>query len=269
MRSLPLTLVLLLTLFLLACQPAVEHNKVEDTTTTVAAQSVPGCILRAGFDAWEPYHYLGQGEQPQGLDIEILQAVAAELNCELTLQQDTWAALLARLQSGELDMLPGASRSTERERYAWFAGPYRQEQFVLYGRTETALNFPNVQALVAAGHKVGLVSGYYYGAEIDELLGQQPDAFVSAQLSELNMARLLDEEISALLEDSMVATAILRRKGLDRYISATAISLPASDVYLMLSKASMGEAQLQEVTNAISRLQQNGKLTQLIRQYQR
>jgi polar amino acid transport system substrate-binding protein len=267
MRSLPLILVVLFCVNLSACQPAAEQNKPEQAAA--AAQPAPAkCILRAGFDAWEPYHYLGQGEQPQGLDIEILQAVAAELNCELTLQQDTWAALLARLQSGEPDILPGASRSTERERYAWFAGPYRQEQFVLYGRTEAALNFPNVLALVAAGHKVGLVSGYYYGAEIDELLGQQPDAFVSAQLSELNMARLLDEEISALLEDSMVATAILRRKGLDRYISATAISLPASDVYLMLSKASVGEAQLQQLNAAVSRLQQQGVLTRLVQQYQ-
>jgi len=90
----------------------------------------PACVLRAGFDAWEPYHYLGQGQQPQGLDIEILQTLAAELNCELSLQQDTWAALLRKLQSGELDILPGASISTERERYAWFSRPYRQEQFV-------------------------------------------------------------------------------------------------------------------------------------------
>lgn len=267
MRSFPLLLVMLLSLPLLACKPAADAGSAAEVKPVAAAPS-PACVLRAGFDAWEPYHYLGQGQQPQGLDIEILQTLAAELNCELSLQQDTWAALLRKLQSGELDILPGASISSERERYAWFSRPYRQEQFVLYQRQDAQLNFPNLAAMLSAGHKIGLVSGYFYGTEVDELLGQMPESFVSAQLSELNMARLLDEEISALLEDSMVATAILRRKGLDRYISASSLSLPESEVYLMLSKSSVGEQQLQQINAVLDKLQQNGNLTKLIAKYQ-
>lgn len=98
MRSFPLLLVMLLSLSLLACKPAADTDTAAELKPT-AADSPPACVLRAGFDAWEPYHYLGQGQQPQGLDIEILQTLAAELNCELSLQQDTWAALLRKLQS--------------------------------------------------------------------------------------------------------------------------------------------------------------------------
>lgn len=267
MRSFPLLLVMLLSLPLLACKPAANSGPAAEVTP-VAAENPPACVLRAGFDAWEPYHYLGQGQQPQGLDIEILQTLAAELNCELSLEQDTWAALLRKLQSGELDILPGASISSERERYAWFSRPYRQEQFVLYQRQDAQLNFPNLAAMLSAGHKIGLVSGYFYGTEVDELLGQMPESFVSAQLSELNMARLLDEEISALLEDSMVATAILRRKGLDRYISASSLRLPESEVYLMLSKGSVGEQQLQQINAVLDKLQQDGRLAKMIAKYQ-
>src|SRR5690606_41970345 len=60
--------------------------------------------------------------------------------------------------------------------------------------------------------------------------------FVGAIISELNMARLLDEEIDGLLEDSFVGAAILRRKGLDKYIQAHNISLGSSDVYVMFSQ---------------------------------
>lgn len=98
MRNFPLLLVMLLSLSLLACKPAADADTAAELKPT-AADSPPACVLRAGFDAWEPYHYLGQGQQPQGLDIEILQTLAAELNCELSLQQDTWAALLRKLQS--------------------------------------------------------------------------------------------------------------------------------------------------------------------------
>lgn len=268
MRSFPLLLVIVLGSLLLACKPAATPTSGTATVSQTEIEPSGSCVLRAGFDAWEPYHYLGQAQQPQGLDIEILQALAKELNCNLTLEQDTWAALLRRLQTGELDVLPGASVSAERERYAWFSLPYRQEQFVLYQRREQELNFPNLAALLSAGHKVGLVSGYYYGTEVDELLGQSPESFVSAQLSELNMARLLDEEISSLLEDSMVATAILRRKGLDRYISASSMRLQPSDVYLMLSKSSIGEQQLQEINAVLQKMQQDGRLAKLIASYQ-
>lgn len=269
MRSLPfvITCTLICGWLLSACQPASDTPPLT-ALATQPSQPVSDCVLRAGFDAWEPYHYLGQGQQPQGLDIEILQALASELGCRLTLQQDTWTALLSNLQQGELDILPGASRSAEREAYAWFSEPYRQEQFVLYQHREQPLNAADLEPLLQQGHKVGLVSGYYYGAEVDQLLGAYPAQFVSAQLSELNMARLLDEEISGLLEDRMVATAILRRKGLDRYITASEVQLPPSSVFLMLSKQSISAQQVAEIDAALQRLQQQGKLAALLAQYQ-
>lgn len=277
MRSVPLLLVfaycISLSLLLTACKPAPQNTLVQsapvaETATPAENAAENTCVLKVGFDAWEPYHYLGQGQQVVGLDIDILQALAAELSCDLQLEQDTWTVLLAKLQAGELDLLPGASRSTERESYAWFSEPYRQEQFVLYTRSDTTLDFADIPSLVAAGHKIGLVSDYYYGEEIDNLYGSDPQAFVNAQIAELNMARLSDEDISAVLEDSYVATAMLRRKGWDRNISPHSLRLAPSDVHLMLSKASITESQLADINAAIGRLKQTGALGQLLQQYQ-
>lgn len=64
MRSFPLLLVMLLSLPLLACKPAANSGPAAEVTP-VAAENPPACVLRAGFDAWEPYHYLGQGQQPK------------------------------------------------------------------------------------------------------------------------------------------------------------------------------------------------------------
>lgn len=273
MRSVPLMMVIAygvsFGLLLTACNPASQSTQLPPPTVTeTALPNADTCVLRAGFDAWEPYHYLGQGQQAVGMDIDILQALAVELNCDLHLEQATWTALLSKLRDGELDLLPGASRSSERENYAWFSEPYRQEQFVLYTRSDNTLDFADIPSLLAAGHKIGLVSDYYYGEEIDSLYGSNPQAFVNAQIAELNLARLLDEEISAALEDSYVATAMLRRKGLDREIMAHSLRLPASDVYLMLSKTSVSETQLTELNNAINRLKQSGRLASLLQEYQ-
>lgn len=273
MRSVPLILLLTcffsLNMLVTACKPASQLPAPEPQA---AAQPLPlattDCVLKVGFDAWEPYHYLGQGQAAVGMDIEILQNLATEMQCELQLQQDAWTTLLAKLQAGEIDLLPGASLSEERAQFAWFSEPYRQEQFVLYTRADTELAFTDIPTLLAAGHKIGLVSDYYYGAEIDSLYGSMPEAFLNAQIAELNIVRLLDEDISAVLEDNFVATAMLRRKGLEQQIVAHSLSLPASDVHLMLSKASVSEAQLLELNNAINRLKQNGSLAEILQRYQ-
>ncbi len=64
MRSFPLLLVMLLSLPLLAYKPAADAGSAAEVKP-VAAAPTPACVLRAGFDAWEPYHYLGQGLQPK------------------------------------------------------------------------------------------------------------------------------------------------------------------------------------------------------------
>lgn len=272
MRSVPIlfffTLCVGSAALLNACGPAQQPQQPPLITETEQVNNnANACTIKVGFDAWEPYHYLGQGQQAIGLDIDILQALAAELGCELQLEQNTWTTLLASLQAGEIDLLPGASRNSERETYAWFSEPYRQEQFVLYTRIDAELDFQDLASFVAAGNKVGLVSDYYYGEEIDSLYGSYPQSFVNALIAELNMARLVDEELHAVLEDSFVATAMLRRRGLDRYVGAHNIRLPASDVHFMLSKQSVNEEKLQELNNVIIRLQQQGILNNIMQQY--
>lgn len=276
MRSVPMFLypitLIFTSLLITGCKPntpaAPTMNPIAEVAVTTKPVNPDTCLLKVGFDAWEPYHYLGQAAQPQGLDIDILQALTRELNCELQLVPGDWANLLSQLQAGELDVLPGASKNAERESYAWFSDAYRQEQFVLLTRTEMEMDYADFPAFIEAGHTIGVVSGYYYGDLINQLYGEKPQAFVNAQISELNLARLQDEEISGALEDSFVAAAIIRRKGLSQQIQRHSLSLAPSEVYFMLSKKSISESQLAEFNQAISALQQNGSLAELISRYQ-
>ncbi|MDX1391469.1 MAG: transporter substrate-binding domain-containing protein, partial [Rheinheimera sp.] len=91
--------------------------------------------------------------------------------------------------------------------------------------------------------------------------------FVGAIISELNMARLLDEEVDGLLEDSFVGASILRRKGLDKYIQPHAISLGSSDVYVMFSKSSVTEQQVEQFNAGLAKIRQNGQYNQIIDKY--
>ena len=235
-----------------------------------AAEPTPSCELTMGLDAWEPYQYMTVGNEVAGLDVELVQAVTDEMQCSLNVVQGSWVELLTQLRDGEVDFVMGASKTDDRQEFAYFSTPYRQERFQLYVRNEDAnLPLDSLKSFIEAGHKVGVVNEYYYGDDVAALYADENlrNKFVGAIISELNMARLLDEEVDGLLEDSFVGASILRRKGLDKYIQPHAISLGSSDVYVMFSKSSVTEQQVEQFNAGLAKIRQNGQYNQIIDKY--
>lgn len=268
-------LVVVLAITLAGCEPSMQQPQTQaqaPATDTPASTEVekPACNMTMGMDAWEPYQYISVGNTVTGLDVELVQAVAAGMQCELDVVQGSWLELLTLLKDGEVDFVLGASKTPDREEFAYFSEPYREERFQLYVRKEQAgLPFDDLKAFIGAGHKVGIVNEYFYGDEVAALYADEThkDKFVGAIISELNMARLLDEEIDGLLEDSFVGASILRRKGLDKYIQPHSISLGASDVYVMFSKSSVTEQQVQRFNSGLQQLRDDGSYNRIVDKY--
>ena len=306
MKMLTLLSSLSLAVMLVACEPAVkpanpapatsesanlEPTKIAETTenkapvaesvppatvpssvTNATGSGAPSCTLKLGFEAWEPYQYVGIDQQPAGLDIELVAAVSQKMNCQLVPQQGTWVELIAALKAGELDMLLGASKTQARQEFAFFSEPYRTEQFVLFIRSAEAASLPQATMadFLASGKKLGIVSEYYYGSEFTELYNNEQfkTQFVESSLSELNMARLLDEDIDGMLEDKFVAASMLRRKGMDKEIGPHSITLGNSDVFVMFSKISVTEEKVSAFNAAMAAIRQNGEYDAIMARYQ-
>jgi len=284
--------VLLFSILLLGCEPkpapvsadtpAVAKSPEQSGTKPASAAVISpestsadasnACVLRLGYEAWEPYQYTNLENKAAGLDIELLQAVADAMKCSLQPRQGSWTELVAALKAGELDMVPGASQTETRREFAFFSEPYRTEQFQLFVRSGDSAGYPqsSLTEFVAAGHKVGIISDYFYGNEFAELSAQEAVKvnFVEASLVELNLARLLDEDIDAMLEDVFVARSLLRRKGLEQQIGAHSIALGSSDVYVMFSKVSVKAEQVQAFNQALAQLKQDGRYAAIVARYQ-
>jgi len=71
-------------------------------------------------------------------------------------------------------------------------------------------------------------------------------------MGELNVARLLDMDIDAYLEDSFVGASIIRRKALGSMIEPHSISITTGDIYVMFSKASISQEQVQAFNVALA-----------------
>jgi polar amino acid transport system substrate-binding protein len=266
-------------LLMFGCKPAETQSPViapADTSTKVAElpsepKAAP-CQLKLGFESWEPYQYVGLEQQASGLDIEIIQAIAGRMNCTLVLQHGTWQELLGQFRQGQLDVLLGASKTPAREEFALFSEPYRAEQFQLFVRKDDAskYNFGSVAEMVAAKHKVGLISDYYYGEQISALYDddQMRPQFVESTMSEQNIAMLLDDQVEAVLEDSFVGAAIIRRKGLEQQIQPHQVKLPETPIYVMFSKSTVQPELVSSFNEALRQLKDSGDYQLLIGKYQ-
>lgn len=270
--------------FLSACGPQAPAPSAPEQTAAAqtaapaapveaAIKPTPACTLKLGFEAWEPYQFTSFENKPAGLDIELMQAIAAQMGCEIAAQQGTWTELIEALKAGNVDLLLGASITPARQEYAFFSDPYRQEQFVLFVRSADAAGYPQstLAEFVGSGKKVGIISEYYYGADFADLYNQETvkPQFVEASLSELNLARLLDEDIDGMLEDSFVGHAMLRRKGLDKQIGAHSISMGNTDVFVMFSKATIKPEQVSAFNQALAAIKADGRYNTIIERYVR
>lgn len=238
---------------------------------TTQALPTSNCSLKIGFDVWEPYQYLDVNHTVQGLDIELVSAVTESMNCQVEYVQGTWVTLLEALKNGEVDMLLGASKTQAREEFAFFSMPYRMEEFALYIRTDdpTRAAYPDIDTFIQNGSKIGVVSDYFYGQKVSDLLDNPDTAqnFVFGIMGELNIARLLDMDIDGFLEDSFVGASILRRKALHEYIVAHGYTIKTGDIYVMFSRASVDEQTLTSFNQAMTAFKASSAYVEIVAKY--
>lgn len=230
------------------------------------------CTFKLGFDAWEPYQYLDVGNEVRGIDIELAKNVTQLMGCDLEYIQATWLELLQGLEDGSVDMLVGASKTPDRQSYAYFSNMYRQENFVLFVREGEGHRYdgiPTVEGFIEQGFNVGIVNQYYYGETIQELTKNDDyeSQVLGAMISELNLARLIDQDVDGILEDELVGLSMIRRKGLHEYVAASHIQTATSPIFAMFSKESVSQEQVADFNEALATVHANGTYADILSRY--
>ncbi|WJG10342.1 transporter substrate-binding domain-containing protein [Aliiglaciecola sp. LCG003] len=278
MKTCYLVLVVVSSLALIACSPeskqSVNAEQNPAITTQPLGQSTPvdpQCSYILGFDVWEPYQYVDVDNRVRGLDVELITTVLSNMGCSIEFKQGTWVMLLEDLKQGQVDILLGASKTQPREEYAFFSEPYRSEEFSLYIRKDDQkrASYSDLDDFIANGSKIGVVSDYFYGPRISILLDGSATSkqFVSGIMGELNIARLLDQDIDGFLEDSFVGASMLRRKGLSQYITPHGFTIKTGEIYVMFSKDSVEEQKVDEFNHKLSEFRSSTGYKELMGKY--
>ncbi len=249
--------------------PADNQSTTSNQPTESEPETQQACSLTMGFDSWEPYHFEAADNVIRGVDVELVEAMAAESGCTVDFVEGQWISLLPMLKEGEIDLLAGATPIAERESYAWFSIPYRAEQFELYIATEADLPAQEFASLLSEGFRIGLTDGYIYGEPISSAQNDATyaDQFVYASLAEINFTNLADGRIDGFMEDPFVTAAIIRRQGWHDQVRATGVMISNMPVSLMFSKATVSEEQLGAFNDALAGLKLSGKDQEIFKRY--
>lgn len=281
MRGLPVLLAL--ALLLSACQDseppaaepeataAAEGNAAENQQAVRAETGSEPCHLSMGWDPWEPYHYKPVGDRVQGLDVDLIEAMAERAGCELEWQQGSWASMLQLVRSGDLDLLAGATRTPEREEFARFSQPYRQESFRIFARADETGKWSDMSltGLLENGFRLGLTHGYIYGEKVTQVLDDPrwQDQLVEVPVGELNFLNLMDFNIDGFLEDPFVAASIDNRRDWGMHFEALPLDLHSGEVHLMFSKASVDAETVERFDEALDELRSGGQHERILKRY--
>jgi polar amino acid transport system substrate-binding protein len=229
--------------------------------------------IRVHLDLHAPSAYLGAKGELQGMDTELVKLILQQAGCSWRFSTTpmTGARILKSLRQGDVDMMIRATITSERQQYAWFSSPYRQEVIALFSKREqllpTPFSYPN--ALAQRLTLIGPASGQYDATfehyrplfQANKLYTPYPDAFVGTELLFATPGRgellLADADIFY----HQLGTARLERV---RLIEG---SLTITPSHLMLSKKTVSAATVAAIDRAIQILRANGRLAAIEQAY--
>ncbi|HSC80251.1 MAG TPA: transporter substrate-binding domain-containing protein [Chitinolyticbacter sp.] len=211
-------------------------------------------------DGYPPYQYRDAQGHPAGLDVDVARLVFARAGHELRFTQDNFDELISRMafHVGRLDGLCGAELSVERARRFAFSRPYFARRSLVFvpaqGRLRT---LADLKGKVVAGDRQSFAE--------EALKALQPSVRIMQTGSKATSFELLAAgKVAAVIAPEEVG----RYLALARGIAVRTIDTgdPGTPVSIVLHRGDA--ATLRAVNDAIDALGREGKLGELIRQYQ-
>lgn len=137
-----------------------------------------GPIRVTADPSWPPFSMLDGGNRLRGLDIDLMDDLAARAGLEIKwVTAATWQECLRLAKSGAVDVLVGTARSREREDFLLFTKPYLELPLALIVRSES----PFLSVPTAMNGKVAaLPSGYITTEYFERRFPNVPKAYTTS-----------------------------------------------------------------------------------------
>ena len=237
-------------------------------------------VIRGGWYPWRPYQYLEEinidRRQLTGLDVQLFKEVfEEELGFILKLPQIAWGVHQEDIRQGIRDVAGGAFKTRERERYAYFSAPYRNEDIILISRRSdpnaVAMLKPEIfnTSFLDSDLRLGVVSGYYYGEEIDAFITDPSNQrrWTSAASHLENIQNLIKGRVDLVPIDRLVGGTLLWEHSLNRELIVGKDYIFSGPIVALFSRISVSPELVTAFDEAMQRIKDDGRYNRIVRHY--
>ncbi len=133
----------------------------------VTLSAAAGERVRVGVYENSPKVALSPAGKPEGIFVDLIEAIAEEEGWEIEYVPGTWQQGLGRLASGQIDLMPDVARTAEREAlYAFHRDPALSSWSQIYARPRSGIHsLPDL-----AGRRVAVLDGSTQEAEFRSMI---------------------------------------------------------------------------------------------------
>jgi len=218
-------------------------------------QKTEGKLVMATNAAFPPYEYK-EGEEFVGIDVELAEAIAAELGLELVIEDMEFESIITSVSTGKADIgVAGLTVSEERLLNVDFSESYTTASQVVILKKDSAIASPDD----LVGKKIGVqiaTTGDIYASDIEnatvERYNKGLDAVMALKQGKID-AVIIDNEPAKVFASQNDDIKILDE---EFTVEEYAIAIAKGNTEL-----------LNKVNAAIAKLKESGKLAEIINKY--
>ncbi|WP_430475126.1 substrate-binding periplasmic protein [Thalassospira lucentensis] len=207
-------------------------------------------------ETYIPFSFKNELGAAAGKDVALISQIMADLGCEVTFVFLPWKRALLELEQGHLDILPSASITPERQVYALFSQPYRNEVSGLVVRKEDEGRFllQTIDDIILYDMKLGHVRGAYRGELFEQFqkLPGAPMQLTDVSISEIGFNLLLKKRIDGLVGIPAVTLAHAERMGIADNLIAHSFIFGSDPIHLMYSRKSISQKLVDRINDVLT-----------------
>ena len=229
--------------------------------TSAFAADLEGRVLKIGTDAtYPPMELIDEATgEIVGFDIDLLNAICAEINCVPNFVNTAWDGIFAALQQGEFDLVvSGVSITEERDKTMDFSDPYLVLGQAIMVRVEdeslTVEDFQN------GGLKLASQTGTTNAQLAEELVGRE-NVSLYGDFSAAVIA-LQNSDVDGVIIDGTSASAYVQEFAGELSVPITGLKSDALGIV-----AQEGDAIIDALNEGLAAVKASGKLDELMSKY--
>lgn len=219
-----------------------------------------------------PFYILDDAGKWSGIYVDVIQALAEEAGYQVVFEELPWARGLKYLETGEIDIMSGLSKSSEREKVMHFLGVHGYEQEVIVVKKENAphIQLQTLDDFAKEGYVWGIGLKNFYSDEFNARLDN--DAAFKAHFEEVsgdasNLKKVKFDRIIGCFKDRVTIGNVLKTS--PEFSDLTVITtpfFPPAPIYIGASKKISPE-KLAKLQAAYDSLNQQGKFEAIVKKW--